>query len=65
MAFCFHMHSGMMTPVGVKGNQLGPTWDGVLLKGDTAVLSWALGYSLGVTDVNKNSLSPPKTVGAW
>jgi hypothetical protein len=65
MAFCFHMHRDMMTPVGVKGNQLCRTWDGVLLKGDTAVLSWALGYSLGVIDVNKHSLSPPKTVGAW
>jgi hypothetical protein len=37
---------------GVKGGWLGGTQEGVLLKGDTAVLSWALGYSPGVVDAN-------------
>jgi len=35
---------------GVKGRQLGRTWDGVLLKGDIAVLRRAHGYSPGVAD---------------
>jgi len=35
---------------GVKGRQLGHTQDGVLPKGDTAVLRWAFGYFPGVVD---------------
>jgi len=35
---------------GVKGRWLGHTQDGVLPKGDTAVLRWALGYLPGVVD---------------
>ena len=34
------------------------------LRGDTAVLRWAPDYSPGV-NVNKRSLSPPKTIYAW
>jgi len=35
---------------GVKGRWLVHTQDGVLPKGDTAVLRWALGYLPGVVD---------------
>jgi hypothetical protein len=43
------------------GSQLGHTRDGVLRKTDTAVLRQALGYSPGVVDANKHSLTPSNT----
>ena len=44
---------------------MGHTQVGVLPRSDSAGLKQAAGYSPGVVDVNKHSLSPPKTVCAW
>jgi len=51
--------------IGVKGSWLGHTQVGMLPRSDAAGLKQAPGYSPGVVDANKHSLSPPKTICAW